>query len=92
MQKLWNQHGEKNFKFEILEITENYKEREKHWIKKLNPTLNSKYQRVTENSPEFLELLRVMRECLGGKGTESVDEQKDRVFIAAAAFIRTLPG
>jgi len=41
LRKFWQEcDGETNFKFGILEITDNIKEREQYWISKLEPSLN----------------------------------------------------
>ncbi len=42
LQTAWNEHGEKYFRFEILEfcIYTYLNEREQHWIDKLNPEYN----------------------------------------------------
>jgi|GEM_PF-7049346 len=41
LQALWNEHGESNFEFSVLEYTADYKEREKFFIRSLQPSLNT---------------------------------------------------
>jgi hypothetical protein len=43
LQALWDKYGKANFEFSVLEYTTRaeYKDREKDYIKKLNPTLNT---------------------------------------------------
>lgn len=40
LQYAWNKYGAENFIFEIIELTENYNEREKYWIKYFNSNVD----------------------------------------------------
>jgi len=78
LQDLWDIHGDKKFKFSVLEYTTNYLTREKALIKENNPSLNTvhspnvtPHNRVTIPS-EMKEELLCLSDYLGMNTTELV--------------------
>jgi hypothetical protein len=78
LQELWTQYGEKNFEFQPIEVTENYKERERYLIKKLKPTLNSKYPGLLRISSEIDERLKAQSKHIGKSRIQLAEEVLDK--------------
>lgn len=64
LQKSWNNYGEDSFKFEVIEYTEDYNEREKYWISYYQSTDSSRGYNIMEggDDPPHINGSKITRE------------------------------
>ena len=89
LQRAFNQHGAENFEFTTLEITDNHKEREIHWIAVYNSLDKEKGYNLVDEQNDKRIFSREHRDKIGAarRGKKLSEETKKRMSNARMGIV-----